>query len=49
MQTRKLVLQKYKKSFKVRLLFGHSKMPIEVRRTFKKDLDVPIMFTLETT
>ena len=48
MQTRKRVLQEWKKSFKVRLVFGHSKIPMEVRKTFKKDLHVPIMFTLQT-
>ena len=37
-----------KKSFKVRLVFGHSKIPMEVRKTFQKDLHVPIMFTLQT-
>ena len=48
MQTRKRVLQEWKKSFKVRLVFVHSKIPMEVRKTFKKDLHVPIMFTLHT-
>ena len=48
MPTRKRVLQEWKKSFKVRLVFGHSKIPMEVRKTFKKDLHVPIMFTLQT-
>ena len=37
-----------KKSFKVRLVFGHSKTPMEVRKTFKNVLNVPIMFTLKT-
>ena len=49
MPTRKRVLQERKKSFKVRLVFGHSKLPMEVRKTFKKDLHVPIMFALQTT
>ena len=49
MPTRKRVLQEWKKSFKVRLVFGHSKIPMEVRKTFKKDLHVPIMFALQTT
>ena len=48
MQTRNRVLQEWKKSFKVRLVFGHSKIPMEVRKPFKKDLRVPIMFTLQT-
>ena len=48
MQTRKRVLQEWKKSFKVRLVFGHSKIPMEVRKTFKKDLHLPTMFTLQT-
>ena len=47
MQTRKRVLQEWKKSFKVRLVFGRSKILIEVRKTFKKDLHVLIMFTLQ--
>ena len=35
MQTRKRVLQEWKKSFKVRLVFGHSKIPMEVRKPSK--------------
>ena len=47
MQTRKRILQEWKKSFKVRLVFGHSKRRIEARKTFKRDLHVLIMFTLQ--
>ena len=32
---------------KVRLVFGHSKRPMEVRETFKNYLRVQIMFTSE--
>ena len=46
MPTHKRVLQEWKKSFKVRLVFGHSKIPMEVRETFKKDLQVTTTFTL---
>ena len=46
MQTRKRILQEWKKSFKVRLVFAHSNTPMEVRETFKKDLQVTTTFTL---
>ena len=46
MQTRKRILQELKKSFKVRLVFAHSNTPMEVRETFKKDLQVTTTFTL---
>ena len=37
-----------KKPSKVRLAFGHSKTPMEVRKTFKNDLHVPVMVTLQS-
>ena len=48
MQTRKRFLQETKKCFKVRLAFGDYISPMKARETFKKDLHVPIMFTLQT-
>ena len=48
MQTRKRVLQEWKKFFKARLVFVHSQILMGVRKTFKKDLHVPFVFSLQT-
>ena len=48
MQTRKRLLQEWKKCFKTRLFFRLFIVPMKLRKTFKKDLHVPILFTLQT-
>ena len=45
MQTRKRFLQEWKKCFKVRLVFGHYITPMKVRKTFKKDSRLLILFS----
>ena len=49
MQTRKRFLQETKKCFKVRLALEDCISPMKARETFKKDLHVPILFTLQVS